>query len=623
MKKLLCLLLTFMMTLPLIPVMAADTPAPTPFENGDVVALFGDSMTQGAQYERFLLMYYATHYPEIDFEIVNFGQAGDTTIDLLDKIDRNLAFRNDITKAYIMIGANDAGGDGSKLAGYPDRLKQIVNKIRKQPSVKEVVIIAKTRYYGRGGRGESSVKMAELAREVAKELNCPLVETDLPIYNLMTKLQEKDPLATILPDNLHPDTTGHLIIANEIVKAQGLTPPAGKDLPVITINTKTNTADAKNATVTDLTGDGKQWSFTYTADRLPFPIMKGLEVEPTLIEYLTTHDLIQFVGLPAGTYDLTVDGTAIGTFSAQTLIRGVDLGNKDGSPVQERAKQIRRKIESLHSKGQSYMVNGYLAEYSRLGFKKTDVSFEEVKAAADKQLASGELDKQYYDLTVNNKQNRAGLYSELRSLWNEARTLANNRTFKVVLTQKNAFNTPAKSFADTENHWGKDYILPLAELGIINGKGEGVFAPDGQITRAEFMTLTLKVGNIKATAGETFADVDAGAWFANTVASAKANGLIPAQMVADGNFYPDKNITREEMTAVLTALYELKKPAVKGAETDRFTDRATFSDWTVESIGKAVNLGLVAGNPDGSFNALGNATRAEAAVIFFRLLKLL
>ncbi|MBO4953847.1 MAG: S-layer homology domain-containing protein, partial [Clostridia bacterium] len=64
-------------------------------------------------------------------------------------------------------------------------------------------------------------------------------------------------------------------------------------------------------------------------------------------------------------------------------------------------------------------------------------------------------------------------------------------------------------------------------------------------------------------------------------------------------------------------------PSVKTAEISHFTDRATFSDWAVAPIAKAVNLGLVAGNPDGSFNAKGNATRAEAAVIMFRLLKLL
>ena len=115
------------------------------------------------------------------------------------------------------------------------------------------------------------------------------------------------------------------------------------------------------------------------------------------------------------------------------------------------------------------------------------------------------------------------------------------------------------NFTDIEGHWGKDYIVPLAEKGIIKGKSATTFEPDSNITRAEFLTLALNVAGITATAGETYADVDAGAWFAATVATAKAKGLIDANMTLDGNFKPDTNITREEMTSVIVKLYESLK----------------------------------------------------------------
>ena len=94
-------------------------------------------------------------------------------------------------------------------------------------------------------------------------------------------------------------------------------------------------------------------------------------------------------------------------------------------------------------------------------------------------------------------------------------------------------------------------------------------------------------------------------------------------MTLDGNFYPDQNITREEMTSVIVKLYESQKTAAQPGDVTLFSDNATFSDWATDSIGKAAALGVVTGNPDGTFNALGNATRAEAAVIFSRLLNLL
>ncbi|MBQ1935890.1 MAG: S-layer homology domain-containing protein [Clostridia bacterium] len=179
------------------------------------------------------------------------------------------------------------------------------------------------------------------------------------------------------------------------------------------------------------------------------------------------------------------------------------------------------------------------------------------------------------------------------------------------------------NFTDVEGHWGKDYIIPLAEEGIIKGKSATTFEPDSNITRAEFLTLALNVAGIEAKDGEAYADVDAGAWFAKTVATAKGLGLIDENMTLDGNFYPDNNITREEMTSVIVKLYESQKSAAQAGDVTVFSDNANFSAWATDSIGKAVALGVVTGNPDGTFNALGNATRAEAAVIFSRLLKLL
>lgn len=179
------------------------------------------------------------------------------------------------------------------------------------------------------------------------------------------------------------------------------------------------------------------------------------------------------------------------------------------------------------------------------------------------------------------------------------------------------------NFTDITNHWGKDYIIPLAEQGIIKGKSETTFEPDANITRAEFLTLALNVGKIEAVAGESYADVASDAWFTNTIATAKSLNLIDTNMTADGNFYPDQNITREEMTTVIVKLYESKKATAQAGDSSAFSDHESFSAWTTDYIGKAVALGVVTGNPDGTFNALGNATRAEAAVMFSRLLALL
>ncbi len=211
---------------------------------------------------------------------------------------------------------------------------------------------------------------------------------------------------------------------------------------------------------------------------------------------------------------------------------------------------------------------------------------------------------------------------QIRYLSEEAYAKGVTRKGAVVVNKEPLTKTKIEvNFTDVNNHWGKDYIIPLAEKGIIKGKSATTFEPDSNITRAEFLTLALNVGGITATAGEAYADVAADAWFANTVATAKSLGLVDANMTLDGNFYPDRNITREEMTSVIIKLYESKKGAAAAGDVAGFSDNASFSAWTRDSISKAVALGVVTGNPDGTFNALGNATRAEAAVIFSRLLE--
>ena len=624
MKKLLSILLVLVMLLPMLPVLAADeTPMGTPFEDGDVVALFGSSSTQNSLWERYLHMYYATHLPDVSFETVNFGHAGDDTQTLLNKLDRDLAYRPDITKACVLIGANDTNAEKSPL--FEERLTAVVKKLQSQPKIKEVILMTISRYDGSGPSVQFSLDNAEITRKVAKAMGCPLADSGRMLVEFDDKLEVEKPGTTIFPDKLHADSTGHMYYAYAILNAQGLVPANGKDLPIVTVDTTTNTVtEAKNATASEVTQNGDSWSVTITADRLPFPIMGGYELAEEIGNFddlIGMHDLYQFTGLGAGMYTLSVDGTEVGTYSHNQLCAGVDLANIDGSPVQERAKLVRRKVEMLMSKSTGYMSSGHVVEYSDLGIEKVNPTLEEITEAVNAKVAAGEMAQNTANAMINNKKNRETLYQEMRNLYAEVKELANNRTFTFTVTKKTGAGTPNKSFADVENHWGKTFILPMAQIGIINGKGEGVFDPDGTVTRAEFLTLALKVGKITATAGDSYSDVDAGAWFAATVATAKEQGLIPDAMVADGKFYPDKPITREEMTAVLTALYESQKPALKEAEVGHFTDRANFSSWAVAPIAKAVGLGLVAGNPDGSFNALGNATRAEAAVIMNRLYK--
>ena len=197
------------------------------------------------------------------------------------------------------------------------------------------------------------------------------------------------------------------------------------------------------------------------------------------------------------------------------------------------------------------------------------------------------------------------------------------KVFAVVLTLCLLFtcvpvSIGASTFTDLAGHWAESYVMPLHEKGIISGKSATSFDPEANMTRAEFLTLSLKVAGISASAyANHFTDVNETQWFAKTVSEAQTRGLIPAEMVINNCFNPDQPITREEMTAIIVRLWEGMKGTLAPAALS-FSDLSLFSSWATDSVAKAVALGVITGNPDGTFNPLGRATRAEASVIFNR-----
>lgn len=182
---------------------------------------------------------------------------------------------------------------------------------------------------------------------------------------------------------------------------------------------------------------------------------------------------------------------------------------------------------------------------------------------------------------------------------------------------------PADSaFADLDGHWAEEAVAALYARGIVVGKSEGVFDPEAQVTRAEFLTMVQKAAGIPPSSfKEYYADVPVGAWFSNTIASAYDWDLIADELTPDGKFLPDRPILREEMTAILVdTLQNLDYRALEQGNLSRFTDAGAFAEWVQERAAQSLALGLILGNPDGSFAPKATATRAEASVILQRFL---
>jgi len=186
------------------------------------------------------------------------------------------------------------------------------------------------------------------------------------------------------------------------------------------------------------------------------------------------------------------------------------------------------------------------------------------------------------------------------------------------------------SFEDVDSrHWAKAYIDIMAAKWIVSGKTESRFEPEATVTRAEFAAmLTRALGLAPASAGiSQFQDVPPEAWFAAEVEAAYRAGLVSG--IAADRFEPGRRINRQEMTAMLMRALQYAgfegMPTAAAAEDSlsRFKDRANIDGYARYAMGQAVQLELVSGTQPELLDPKGSASRAQAAAVLLRMLRLL
>ncbi len=102
-----------------------------------------------------------------------------------------------------------------------------------------------------------------------------------------------------------------------------------------------------------------------------------------------------------------------------------------------------------------------------------------------------------------------------------------------------------------QTKWSSTPIATLAKGGYITGRPDGTFAPEADITRAEFATIAARFSGDVETGETNFSDVD-GHWAENYIKVCVANGWITGY--TDGTFKPDQNITRAEAMAIVNRM---------------------------------------------------------------------
>lgn len=174
-------------------------------------------------------------------------------------------------------------------------------------------------------------------------------------------------------------------------------------------------------------------------------------------------------------------------------------------------------------------------------------------------------------------------------------------------------------FSDVkETDWYFKAVKFAFEKGITSGVSETLYAPNDKVTRGQFITMLCRAYGIKEMTGENFADCG-NTWYTGYLAAAKQLGI--SNGIGDNLFAPEKEITREEMVALIYNYLKSVGKIDTEIKQTAFADDASISEWAKSAVAFSSSKGYVMGKEDNLFDPAGYATRAELAQVFFNMFK--
>ncbi|MBT8043801.1 MAG: SGNH/GDSL hydrolase family protein [Verrucomicrobiae bacterium] len=331
--------------------------AAKPFEAGDRVAFLGDSITASGRYVHMLRLFYATRFPDRPLHLYNCGIGGARAPSSLSRLDED-CLALDPNRVVVMLGMNDANG-GKK--NYQSAMTPIMDRIVEKPDCRPTLIIsspydntAKIKARNKDGKNDKIRSFGQWLVDMGRQREVAVVDFNTPLLRVNEQRQKNDPaFSAIGPDRVHPGDHGHAVMTWSFLRAQGITGPVAR----LVVDATTNSVTAENSKAGELKIAADQVSFLYTPKALPYPA-EALPFDSPAEEWVPfTKDLnrewLLVQGLRKGRWSLSIDGEAVGQFSAKQLAAGIDLARESKSPSYRHSKEILALANRIHESEQN------------------------------------------------------------------------------------------------------------------------------------------------------------------------------------------------------------------------------------------------------------------------------
>jgi len=179
------------------------------------------------------------------------------------------------------------------------------------------------------------------------------------------------------------------------------------------------------------------------------------------------------------------------------------------------------------------------------------------------------------------------------------------------------------AFTDIAGHWAKDDIEFVISRGLFSGTSTTTFSPNTSMTRGMFVTSLGRLANadVSSYKESSFTDVKSDAYYMGYIEWASKNSIVNG--TGNGKFAPDQPITREQMAVIIqnyAKVIGFTLPKVHGENT--FVDSAKINAYAKDSVKQMQMAGVISGKNGNIFDPQGTATRAEVSAVQRRFFEL-
>lgn len=327
-------------------------------QDGDSFVFLGDSITHQCLYTQYVEDFFYQRMPHIRLKFHNSGVGGARAWDALARFDEDVAAYKP-KYVSVLLGMNDGtyrSYDQATFDAYHRDMTTVVEKIVAAGATP--ILMTPTMYdsrasrmFPRKGRTYSEGLLTQYnsvltyygtwLREVAAENGHGFVDMWGPLNNLTIVARKTDPSFTIIKDAVHPDAPGQAVMAVAMIDDLGMKAPLsnirlqldGKSGPKAT---------SMGGTVSDLKQTKNSVEFTWLAKGLPWvlPEEAAIGVSLTKLGHKNSREAFEIHGLAPGRYELSIDGTVVGTWGSEQLSRHVELQGNQKTPQYQQALKV-------------------------------------------------------------------------------------------------------------------------------------------------------------------------------------------------------------------------------------------------------------------------------------------